>query len=325
MKLVLGRQNPTFSVTVTQLRVNITYSKATVSVVIDDRGLNKYARDYVNELDRITIAIDKGLVTSQDVVDSIAELALQKQFADDYSTDDSVFVSAGFVRDYEELVAHGDAISELLVVKDLIDTASASHVPSNDYVWVTDYVDSYYFDGDYVSGSPASFLAHDTKILIVKKALIDSVTVIDNADANSGDGLEYTDIKPSSDDIGVTDSANSTFGKQLVDNIGTADVFEQAFAKPLTDSVLIGELSTLAMDIAKSDSLSLSDTFSRVFNANLTQSDSFLTNDTLASIGVAKLLTDAISAVSAGSLRMTSYVDITYLAEDYVGTSITFS
>ena len=291
MKLVLGRQNPTYSVAAVQLRADITYSKATVSVIIDERGLNKYARDYVNEVDQLTVAFGKGLLTYQDAVDAIVEVSLSKRFADSNSISDSVFISTGFIRAYADAVSNDDAITQLLVLKGLTDTLTTV----------------------------------ETRVFDISKAIADSVIVIDNADANSGDGLEYTDIKPSSDLVGAEDLAVAVLEKQLADAVSLAETLQQELAKALDDSVSIAEQALLALARPINDEVVASDAFDRVFLANLAQADSILTSDLLAGIGVEKLLTDAAAAVSSGSLRMTDYVDITYLAEDYVGTSTTFS
>ena len=366
MKLVLGRQNPTFSVVAVQLRADITYSKATVSVIIDERGLNKYARDYVNEIDQITIAASKLLETSQSVDDSTS-YALSKAVSDTLSTTEVVTRYIGYNREYSDGYDVSDAVETIGVGKNLIH----------------------------------QIVALDTLTRALEKVLADTVVVVDNADANSGDGLEYTDVKPSSDLVGASDLAVTALNKALADAVALTEALQQVVTKvladaatateqaflelgrPVADSVTATELldrifdavraysdsvshtETLAFDstksvsdtytptdsfdrvftanLAPSDSQSVADSyvfdgtkvqadsaaatevFERIFQANLTVSDSILTLDALASIGVEKLLTDAISAVSAGSLRMTDYADITYFAEDYVGTSTTFS
>lgn len=290
MKLVLGRQNPTFSVVAVQLRADITYSKATVSVIIDERGLNKYARDYVNEIDQITIAASKLLETSQSVDDSTS-YALSKAVSDTLSTTEVVTRYIGYNREYSDSYDVSDAVETFGVGKNLTHQIAAL----------------------------------DTLTRALEKLLADTVVVVDNADANSGDGLEYTDVKPSSDLVGASDLAVADLVKILEDAVAMTELLRQVVEKALADTVGVAEQASLAVGRPISDSVAASELFDRVFNANLAQSDSILTLDALASIGVEKLLTDAISAVSAGSLRMTDYVDITYLAEDYVGTSTTFS
>lgn len=291
MKLVLGRQNPTFSVVAVQLRADITYSKATVSVIIDERGLNKYARDYVNEVDQLTVAFGKGLLTYQNVADAITDFDISKQVSDTLSTTEVVIRSIGFNRSYSDDFTISDGVDTLGVGKNLIHQITAL----------------------------------DALARAITKVLADSVVVVDNADANSGDGLEYTDVKPSSDLVGASDLAVTALNKALADAVALTELLQQVVEKLLTDDVGTAEQVAFGFERPLSDDYTASDLFDRVFDANLAQSDSILTLDALASIGVEKLLTDAISAVSAGSLRMTDYVDITYLAEDYVGTSTTFS
>lgn len=367
MKLVLGRQNPTFSVVAVQLRADITYSKATVSVIIDERGLNKYARDYINEVDELYLGIGKGLIDYPDAIAAITELAISKRVSDDCGAADIVSIMVGFSRAYTDSVSTSDQITSKTAVKVIADTLAAL----------------------------------DAASYSLSKQLADSVLVVDNADANSGDGLEYTDVKPSSDQVGASDLAIADLEKALTETIALTELLQQVFAKALTDAVVVSELAllelgrpladsttateqldrlfnavraysdsvsqseTLAFGSTKpiadtstptdsfdrvftanlapadnqlvadsyvfdstkplADSTAASEVFDRVFAANRTASDSALTLDVLASIDVSKLLTDAANAVSSGSLRMTDYADITYFAEDYVGSTRTFS
>lgn len=291
MKLVLGRQNPTFSVTATQLRADITYSKATVSVVIDERGLNKYARDYVNEVDQLTVAFGKGLITTQQVTD-YASFLLGKAITDITPPEDYVSLSVGFIRAFAATVTTGDQLLGLSVTKELFDYVAAL---------------------ENVVGMNVGALYEDFQ------------PIYDNADANSGDGLEYTDVKPASDPISTADIATNSFGKLLEEAVSGLDAMSFDVTKPLTTDVALQDEASSSVDKPLVDSTNAEEVVAYVFDAVRAFSDSTLTADQLASIGVEKLLTDVYSAVSSGSLRMTDYVDITYLAEDYVGTSKTFS
>lgn len=294
MKLVLGRQNPTFSVTATQLRADITYSKATVSVVIDERGLNKYARDYVNEVDQLTVAFGKGLITTQQVADAITTMGITKANVDVAEPEDAVTLSVGFIRAYADAVSQADQLLGFTIGKNIFDTVEAL---------------------ESITGFAVDAVYEDFQL------------VEDNADANSGDGLEYTDVKPAADLIGAEDQTVTALGKLLDDSIAELDDIAFSLSK-LTDdmaSASASEQAALSLEKPFTESYTAEDIYTYTFDANRDFSDSYLTLDALASIGVEKLLTEAMSAVSSGSLRMTDYVDITYLAEDYVGTSITFS
>ena len=290
MKLVLGRQNPTYSVAAVQLRADITYSKATVSVIIDERGLNKYARDYINEVDALFFAVSKLLQTAQTTDDDL-RYELAKPFSDNASAPDTIARYVGYNREFSDTYASADALVGFAVVKPLIDQIAAL----------------------------------DALTTTLVKQLSDTVVVIDNADANSGDGLEYTDVKPSSDLVGATDLAVATLVKQLADAVSLTDALQQVVTKVLADAATATEQAFLELGRPLADSATATDVLDRVFAANRTASDSALTSDVLASIDVSKLLTDAASAVSSGSLRMTDYADITYFAEDYVGSTRTFS
>lgn len=292
MKLVLGRQNPTFTVAAVQLRSDVTYSKATVSVVIDERGLNKYARDYINEIDQLTVAFGKGLITTQQVADAITTIGLTKPVYDPAFPEDEISLSVGFIRAFADAVSQSDVILGFDVTKNLFDTVTAL---------------------EQITGFGVTTFYEDFQ------------PIYDNADANSGDGLEYADVKPAADPVGTEDQATSSVGKLLQDSVSELETLAFAFSKPLED---VGTaLDVLAASLTKPlvDSVSATEAIAYVFDAVRVYADSTLTLDELASIGVEKLLTDAYAATSSGSLRMTDYVDMTYLAEDYVGTSTTFS
>jgi hypothetical protein len=300
MKLVLGRQNPTFSVVAVQLRADITYSKATVSVIIDERGLNKYARDYINEADELYFALTKGLITYQDAIDIISQIALFKQVVDDYVVSDLVSVMVGYVRSYAHNVTISDQINSFDIAKRLLET----------------------------------IVSLDALAYSLSKSLSDTVIVIDNADANSGDGLEYTEVKPSSDSADVEDLAVSSMFKPLQDVISLTEMLQQtvqkiladaasaveqaylALSKPLTDSLLtvdivdrvfdaartyldsVSQTEVLALDNTKpqTDTYAATDTFNRVFSAYLASADSQGTTD-LARFDASKLVSENATAI----------------------------
>lgn len=292
MKLVLGRQNPTFSVRAVQLRADITYSKATVSVIIDERGLNKYARDYVSEVDLLTFAIGKGLIDLPSAIDALTGIVVAKPVVDTASPEDLVDLSVGFVRTYIETMSTADALLGFGIVKELADSVTA--------------IES-------ITGFDITTLYEDFQ------------PILDNADANSGDGIEYTDVKPSADTAAVNDLATADVIKVLTEAVAVVEAIQLAVENLLTDQVALAEQLSLVLGIPLADVSTATDVIAYVFDAARSFADSTLTADQLASIGVEKLLTDAASAVSSGSLRMTDYADITYFAEDYVGTSATFS
>jgi hypothetical protein len=291
MKLVLGRQNPTFSVKAVQLRADITYSKATVSVIIDERGLNKYARDYVNEIDQLTVAFGKGLVTTQQIVDAVST-ALSKPFAHIAWPEDEVSLSVGFIRYFADAVTQADLLLGFVIEKNLADSVTALER-------ITGFgIETFYEDFQ---------------------------PIYDNADANSGDGLEYTDVKPAADLVGLSDTATSELSKVVQDAITPLETLASVFNKPFIDQSSTTDEAQAAFIKALAHTCTAEDALSYVFDAYRVIADSILTTDLLASIDTFKLLTDAAGAVSSGSLRMTDYADITYFAEDYVGISATFS
>lgn len=291
MKLVLGRQNPTFSVAAVQLRADITYSKATVSVIIDERGLNKYARDYVSEIDHLTFVIGKGLIDYPEATETLTFDAI-KAIAEYPEAVESLDRVVSYIRGYSDAVPVPDVLLGKILEKALDDTVTA---------------------------------LEQLKSFAVTSYHSEIQPIYDNADANSGDGLEYVDVKPSSDLVGSADLTVASMGKVLADSVSALEAFVFVATKVISELVTTLEQVSLATESTVVDTYVANDAFSRVFVANIAQTDSTLTSDQLASIGVEKLLTESMNTASLGSLRMTDYVDITYLAEDYVGASTTFS
>ena len=88
-----------------------------------------------------------------------------------------------------------------------------------------------------------------------------------------------------------------------------------------TDASSVTDNAVRSFDKAATDSSTVSDTSFREFIKGLTEAPT-ATDSTVKTAG--KNLADSTSASDAGILVSQGYCDITYFAEDYVGTRITF-
>jgi hypothetical protein len=116
-----------------------------------------------------------------------------------------------------------------------------------------------------------------------------------------GDTLDATD-----DFLGVAnvdDDQIIFFGKSRMDHAVTSEVFSRAFTTSRTDGVSPTDIVLLAT--------------SRPAASAFVAADS-----TVKTIG--KTPADTATSADAGALRMTDYADISYFAQDYVGTAFSF-
>jgi hypothetical protein len=293
MKLLQSSLTPVVTLTYVNAGLELLYFNPAVSVTIDERGLNKYARDDVNSIDLISIGINKGLVDNQPAIDLIQSFTLGKGLSDDNSTQDELHFSIGFLRDYTDDGYVSDAIASFAIGKGLIDSSVAS-----------DRIQS----------------------LGVSKSLTDEILTFDMADINAGDGLEYAFGKGINDTPVVTsDASYATVIKALTESLLMSDAVNQmVIDKVLSDTSISNDI--LTSDITKpiADSYTSTDLFDRVFDSIRDFTETLSGADSINSFAIGKALSESASSTEAGSLLMTDYADITYFAEDYVGSSRTF-
>lgn len=365
MKLELSRVQIRATVGYVSVKAVPTYVKATAFVYLDDRGLNKYARDYIDPLDVLKYAIDKLLQDEVIPADAMAR-AVGKLLESSTGTSDATSLAVGFIRQYSEIASVTDA-PYIRTEKGLED----SHTPQ-------DQITS----------------------LGVTKLIIDDAFLQDLADVNSGDGLEYSFGKGLSEFISTpSDAAVTNTGKGLSESISLAETVTQIINKVLADIATIDEQiyqsftkGTISDAVTSADSFDRTVSFDRTQDDTVTNSDSstlttgkslaetstlseqarldFATSFTDAvtnsdantlsfdkytsdaatlsdaeshvvafvrqfddaasgldaqTISTAKSLSDTQDVDDSGSLRMTDYWDITYCSEDYVGSSRTFT
>jgi hypothetical protein len=293
MKLLQSSLTPVVTLTYVNAGLELLYFNPAVSVTIDERGLNKYARDDVNSIDLISIGINKGLVDNQPAIDLIQSFMLGKGLSDDNSTEDELHLSVGFLRYFTDVKYVADAIASFTIGKGLIDSSVAS-----------DRIQS----------------------LGVSKSLNDEILTFDMADINAGDGLEYVFGKGINDTPVVTfDASYATVIKALTESLLMSDAVNQmVITKPFTESAVISDALRNAITKQLTDVYTSNDLLDRVFDSIRDFTETLTGADSINSFAIGKALNESAGSTEAGSLLMTDYADITYFAEDYVGSSRTF-
>jgi hypothetical protein len=133
-----------------------------------------------------------------------------------------------------------------------------------------------------------------------------------------------------------------SFSKPVFDTVNLLDAVAQQLSKPRADSTLISDDSVLAAFKSLTEGLQLSDalqliaTFIRNVDDSASAVDQLvrsLSKNLSDSAGVSDLSfkqpslgkSDSVSVGSSGTLLMQGYCDITYFAEDFVGSSRAFT
>lgn len=161
----------------------------------------------------------------------------------------------------------------------------------------------------------------DQHVIGFAKLLADSLAVPDD--------ISRATSKPLADAASIQDDFSRTVGflRQFVEAVGAPDGKVITLDKSLMDVAVLSDVHTTTFaksvvdGVSMNDSASMTDGFMTSFTKTVANM-AFL-NDA-ANLSVSKLLADSFAAADAGSLRNQSYVDPTYLAEDYVGASLTF-
>jgi cell division GTPase FtsZ len=119
------------------------------------------------------------------------------------------------------------------------------------------------------------------------------------------------------------DVAAKTFIKNLTDTVNASDDAQVSNAKieSPTDGSSVTDQAVIGFGKGLTDSPTAADAAFRDFIKGLAET-STATDSAAKTAG--KALIDSTSALDAGTVINQSYCDITYFAEDYVGTSVTF-
>ena len=176
-------------------------------------------------------------------------------------------------------------------------------------------------------------------------ALSDSVVVLmawvrtPTDTAALSDSKVVTFTKGVNDPAALTDATTASVAKVLADAAAAADSAAKELRRGLADAYAVSDATVksanknvedvgAATDAAYNnmvkvlaDSTSISET--KLFSMSRPLSDSGAATDSVGKT-IAPGKTDSASLTDAGAVRMQSYSDITYFAEDYVGVSFTF-
>lgn len=173
----------------------------------------------------------------------------------------------------------------------------------NDTVYATDDIDGIVTDDD--------------QIIQFMKVLSEVVTPTETLVIANGFNREFVESAVSGD------AAAKTFIKNLTDAVNVTDVADVSNAKVEnpSDGSSVSDQAVLGVEKVFTESPTASDAAFVEFMKGLAEAP---TATDSAVIEAGKALIDSTSASDAGTLISQGYCDITYFAEDYVGTSRTF-
>jgi len=173
----------------------------------------------------------------------------------------------------------------------------------------------------------------DDQVIWVTKTLADTATTSETM----GKVFNRPGV---ADAAAVSDVATRATAKSFTDLVAAAEIVVRGVAKNLTDSAQSSETLTRRTDKALSE-FPLSAADLRTFSLAKVATDTATTGDSaVRSVGrvaadavsqtdaatknTGKALADTSATSDSGSIRKTNYADITYFAQDYVGTTINF-
>ena len=182
-----------------------------------------------------------------------------------------------------------------------------------------------------------AFTLTDDDILSVSKAAADQIVMSDSLNRSVSkalvDYLSLSDLAAISfartltDSLSLTDAAVVEHGKSLADSFALADELVRAFDKFLSDQIAPTDDLSVAFEKLLADGVNIDDSAS-IGDGIEYYFSKFLNNTTFvsdaATIEHGKGVNDSFATTDEGLLQMQDYCDITYFAEDYVGTARTF-
>lgn len=126
--------------------------------------------------------------------------------------------------------------------------------------------------------------------------------------------------KALNDEIPTIEEIIFDIGFNLADSQPTSDHAQVDTTKGFDESVLLGDFIYSLFSTQKSESVSVADESSiLVAYSRLFEETEYAIDESLLEFG--KNESETMTAADSGFLRMTDYADITYFAEDYVGSS----
>lgn len=342
--------------------VALNYVSIVLGVVIDPIGRNPFVYDYGVSTDSAVFSIGKALsdlaqtseaktiVFGKSLADTAVsseakQFAMSKPLVDTKASSDSA--AKGFTK---------APIAESLTKSDSATVQAEKHIEDIAFnlegpMVVQDYADPTYFAGNYVlNGGPifafdkvlselldatddfqGAANIDDDQVMLFTKTLADSALSSETVAKCFSRGLTDSASKSDSSSLEVGKSFAEVLAgseivvrgvaKQVSDTAASSDSASRSFDKALSDTPVTGDLKTFSLAKVAVDSASTTDSAVRSFSKATTDA---ITKADSASIGAGKAVTDTVSKSDSGDLRMTDYADITYFAQNYVGTSVTF-
>lgn len=331
---------------------------------VDDQALitaTKGLADTLGFIDVHVMFVGKGLV-DEPVVQDFPAFALSRSFEDGFAYFEgpgrSEYATGYFLEDYayegapairfikarEDAAALTDS-TITTVVKGIDDPVSLTETISRhisrhiaDAINVTDDLDG-------------MATLEDEQVMSLRKAVADLAGITD-----SFVRVVFFTRDPI-DQVGVTDATNAVIGKGVADETAISDALQAKTTKALADASTVADSAAVASSKALADAFALTDAATKsagkalsdaasatdavtaflgkvasdtVNNTDLATialtrptTDSFAVSDS-AAILAGKSAADGASVTDSGALRMQSYCDITYFADDYVGIYFTF-
>jgi hypothetical protein len=153
----------------------------------------------------------------------------------------------------------------------------------------------------------------DSKVVTFTKGVDDPAALTDAATASVAKVL--------ADATAAADSAAKELQRAVADDAAMTDATVKSANKNVEDVGATTDAAYNNMVKVLADSTSISET--KLFSLSRPLSDSGAATDSVGKT-VAPGKTDSASLTDAGAVRMQSYCDITYFAEDYVGITFTF-
>ena len=185
------------------------------------------------------------------------------------------------------------------------------NVPMHDYHDEGDYVGPDYFASDYIA---------DFFIVTKWKRQF-------NEQLNMLEQLAVSFKRPVTDSVSLADSISVVrrFVRAFSDTTSPTDASAITFAKALADTTTIVDALSAAMKFNRSFSDAVTSTESLALKVSRPLSDTATMSDSVAILmRDFKTISDTVSLADSGNLLLKNYVDPSYFAADYVGTTTTF-
>ena len=283
---------PRASVVVVDPVTSVSYSLAAVSVAYIELGITA-------ELD--TTGRFKFIADTVFTTDGIA-LSLSKPLQDAFSLEDAAAKDVGKAL-AEEVSFEDSLLVTLIFLRDFADTFSLPDgVALNIAKAATD-----------------SVVMSEALAFVLTKPFNDAQTIVDSASMAVAKALV--------DSIEAQDQAVITYSKFLADASAITDLIVLSVSKVIADSQPVVDELSIAHSKSLSDGFAMNDGFGATdgldFSLSTTFSNvAFITDSATAT--VEKAIADSVTVTDSGLIISQDYCDLTYFAEDYVGTATYF-